>query len=213
MDIETIDKIKKILFDTYPDAACALSFHSPFELLIATILSAQCTDKRVNLITAELFAHANTPELMCSLGEDNIKEIIKSCGLANAKAKNIYAASQMLCREYDGVVPSELPELMRLPGVGRKTALVVRAEAFAIPAFAVDTHVGRVSVRIGLAKGKTPEKIEAELMQTFPEADWIALHHILITHGRNICSARSPRCEICPIRSLCERNELPPRES
>jgi len=190
----------------FPNARCELEFHSPFELLIATILSAQCTDARVNIVTASLFADANTPDAMIALGQIELEHKIHSLGLFHNKANNIIAACQVLVKEFQGQVPEELELLRQLPGVGRKTANVVVSNAFGIPALAVDTHVFRVAHRLGLAQGKTPEKVEVELMNIFPRASWSLVHHLLIFQGRRICLARKPHCEECPVARFCKMN-------
>lgn len=190
--------------ETYPDVKCALNFGTPYELLVATILSAQCTDVRVNIITGELFKEYNTPCRMLELTEEELGEKIKSCGLYKNKSKNILAATAMLVAEFRGEVPDTMEELMKLPGVGRKTANVVMANAFGKPAIAVDTHVFRVANRLGIAKGKTPEEVERGLMKVIPEDMWSYAHHLLIAHGRNLCAARKPRCGECPLAPFCE---------
>lgn len=195
--------ILDILMKTYPDVKCALNFRTPYELLVATILSAQCTDVRVNIITGELFKEHNTPAKMLELTEEELGEKIKSCGLYKNKSRNILAATAMLVAEFNGEVPDTMPELMKLPGVGRKTANVVLANAFGKPAIAVDTHVFRVSNRLGIAMGKTPEEVERGLMEAFPEEMWGYAHHLLIAHGRNLCSARKPKCCECPLAPFC----------
>lgn len=187
----------------FPDARCELEFHSPFELLIATILSAQCTDERVNMVTASLFQVANTPEAMIALGQVGVENKIHSLGLFHNKAKNIIVACRVLMEDFEGRVPETLDLLRQLPGVGRKTANVVVSNAFGIPALAVDTHVFRVAHRLGLAVGKTPEKVEAELMRIFPRESWSLIHHLLIFQGRRICHARKPHCGECPIACQC----------
>lgn len=191
------------LFNKFPEARCELEFNTPFELLIATILSAQCTDERVNLVTASLFAEANTPEKIIKLGQTGLENKIRSLGLFHNKAKNILAACKVLVEKFKGQVPGDLELLKELPGVGRKTANVVVSNAFGIPAIAVDTHVFRVAHRLGIAQGKTPEKVEEELKQLFPRDRWSLIHHLLIFHGRRICSARKPRCEECPVSRKC----------
>jgi endonuclease-3 len=188
----------------FPDARCELEFHTPFELLIATILSAQCTDERVNLVTDSLFAEANTPEAIIALGPIELENHIRSLGLYHNKAKNILQACRVLVEDFKGQVPEDIYLLRKLPGVGRKTANVVVSNAFGIPALAVDTHVFRVAHRLGIAKGKTPEKVEEELMHIFPRERWSLTHHLLIFHGRRICIARKPRCEECPITFICK---------
>lgn len=192
------------LREKFPDARCELEYQTPFELLIATILSAQCTDERVNLVTASLFADANTPELMINLGKTPLENKIRSLGLFHNKAKNILAACRVLVEKYQGEVPADLELLRVLPGVGRKTANVVVSNAFGIPALAVDTHVFRVAHRLGLAHEKTPEKVEEELMRIFPREKWSLVHHLFIFHGRRICHARKPRCNECPVSQVCK---------
>ncbi len=199
-----MDIILDILKETYPDVKCALNYETPYELLIATILSAQCTDVRVNIITAELFKEYNTPYKMIELREEELGEMIQSCGLYRNKSKNIIAATAMLISEFNGEVPDNMEELLKLPGVGRKTANVVLANAFGVPAIAVDTHVFRVSNRLGIAKGKTPDEVENGLMKTVPKDMWGYAHHLLIAHGRNLCAARKPKCEECPLAPYCE---------
>ena len=188
----------------FPDARCELVFHSPFELLIATILSAQCTDERVNIVTASLFSEANTPEAMITLGQIGLENIIHSLGLFHNKAKNIMDTCRLLVKDFEGQVPETLDLLRQLPGVGRKTANVVGSNAFGIPAIAVDTHVFRVAHRLGIAHGKTPEKVEDELMSIFPRENWSLVHHLLIFLGRRICLARKPHCQECPVSYVCK---------
>ena len=204
MNKENINKVLKILSETYPNAKCSLNFNSPYELLVSTILSAQCTDKRVNVVTENLYKEYNTPEKMVTLSEEELEEKIRSCGFYKNKSKNILETSRIILSEHNGKVPKTMEELNKLPGVGRKTANVVLSNAFGIPAIAVDTHVFRVSNRIGLAKGKTPEQVEKELMKNIPKHMWSDTHHYLIWHGRNICKARKPDCEKCPVAPYCE---------
>ncbi|MBC2399428.1 endonuclease III [Clostridium tetanomorphum] len=201
---EDINKVLEILSQTYPNAKCALEFKSPYELLISTILSAQCTDKRVNIVTEELYKKYNSPESMITLSQEELGEKIKSCGFYKNKSKNILEASKAILEEHNGNVPDTMEELTKLPGVGRKTANVVLSNAFGIPAIAVDTHVFRVANRIGIGKGKTPDQVEKELMKNVPRNMWSDTHHYLIWHGRNICKARKPDCEKCPIAPYCE---------
>lgn len=202
--MNNVINILDILNKTYPDAKCALEFNSPYELLIATILSAQCTDVRVNIITEELFKEYNTAQKMVTLSVDQLGEKIKSCGLYKNKSKNIIAATLMLLTDYQGEVPNTMEKLIKLPGVGRKTANVVLSNAFDVPAIAVDTHVFRVSNRLGISKGKTPEEVEKGLMENIPKELWSYSHHLLIWHGRNLCSARNPKCNECPLTQFCE---------
>lgn len=204
MNKESIDKVLEILSQTYPNAKCALNFNSSYELLVSTILSAQCTDKRVNIVTEDLYKEYNTPEKMVTLSEEELGEKIRSCGFYKNKSKNILEASRAILSEHNGKVPNTMDELTKLPGVGRKTANVVLSNAFGVPAIAVDTHVFRVSNRIGLAKGKNPEQVEKELMKNIPKHMWSDTHHYLIWHGRNICKARKPECEKCPVAPYCE---------
>lgn len=193
-----------LLEELYPDAKAELNFSNPFELLIATILSAQCTDVRVNKVTYELFKELKKPEDFIELGEKELINRIKTCGLGNSKGKNIIRTSKILVERYNGKVPGTMDDLLELPGVGRKTANVVLSNAFGLPAIAVDTHVFRVSNRIGLANADTVEKTEQNLMENIPKNRWIKAHHLLIFHGRRICKARNPQCEICPINKYCE---------
>jgi len=203
LDKERAMKIFDILKKTYPDARTALNFSNPFELLIATILSAQCTDKRVNEVTRELFKWYRTPEDYLKLGQEELEKQIRSCGFYHNKAKNILETCRILVKEFGGKVPSNIDDLMKLPGVGRKTANVVMSNAFGIPAIGVDTHVFRVSHRLGLSDGKTPERVEEDLMALLPVEMWSLSHHLLIYHGRNICHSRKPQCDRCPVNSLC----------
>ncbi len=193
-----------ILARTYPNAKPALEFHTPFELLVATILSAQSTDVMVNLCTRELFPVANTPEQIAAMTEEELFPYIRRCGFFNTKGRHILETARILVTKYGGEVPADLELLQTLPGVGRKTANVVASNAFGIPAIAVDTHVFRVSNRIGLANAKNVEKTEEQLQKAIPREDWSQAHHWLIFHGRQICAARKPKCEICPLSELCE---------
>ncbi|MBR2780821.1 MAG: endonuclease III [Eubacteriaceae bacterium] len=198
-----LDRITEKLIAAYPEARCALDHHSPFELLIATVLSAQCTDVRVNMVTPALFAAADTPKEMASLGYDRLYPLIKTCGLADSKTKHILKLSEKLVNEYSSEVPSTMEELTSLPGVGRKTANVVLANAFGVPTIAVDTHVFRVSNRIGYAEAKDVGRTEKQLMENIDRDKWILMHHVLITHGRRICHSRKPECGACPVRDEC----------
>lgn len=202
------DEMIAILENTYKDTKSALNFNNPFELLIAVILSAQCTDKRVNVTTARLFAKANTPEAILNMGVETLEEEIRDCGLFRNKAKNIIATCHKLCSDYHGKVPSDFDELLKLPGVGRKTANVVSSIAFNRPAIAVDTHVFRVSNRLHLAEGTTPNEVEKGLQKAIPMEKWSDAHHWLIWHGRKICRARNPLCKDCPLKELCPSVKL-----
>ncbi|URZ01738.1 Endonuclease III [Clostridium felsineum] len=188
----------------YPEAKCALNFNTPYELLISTILSAQCTDKRVNVVTKELFKEYNTPLKMLTLTEEELQQKIKSCGLYKNKSKNILEASRGLIDKFKGEVPRSLEELTSLAGVGRKTANVVMSNAFGIPAIAVDTHVFRVSNRIGIADSKNVYDTEKQLMKNIKKEDWSTMHHALIWHGRQLCKARKPECESCGLKENCK---------
>ena len=187
-----------------PAPTTELEYASPFQLLIAVILSAQATDKSVNLATRRLFADAPTPQKMLTLGEEGLMAYINRIGLYRTKAKNVIATCRLLIESHAGEVPREREALEALPGVGRKTANVVLNTAFGEPTIAVDTHIFRVANRTGLGRGKTPLAVELKLLKSVPEAYRQDAHHWLILHGRYICTARRPRCEICPITDLCE---------
>lgn len=191
----------------YPEAKPELNFRNPYETLIATILSAQCTDRRVNLVTARLFPMYPDAFAMAKLEPEELEPLIKECGLYHNKAKNIVAASRALVEQYNGAVPGTREELMKLPGVGQKTAGVVLLAAFGGDEIPVDTHVFRVSRRIGLADGNTPEKVEAQLKALLDRGIWSLGHHLIIWHGRRCCHARKPECERCPLNAgLCEKH-------
>lgn len=193
-----------ILEKTYPDAKPALKYRTPYELLVAVILSAQCTDERVNKVTAELFQKYNTPQEMVTLSQQELENYIFSCGFYRMKAEHILSASNDILQKFNGEVPSMVEDLMSLAGVGKKTANVVYSVAFGGDAIAVDTHVFRVSNRTGLAKGKTPLEVEAGLQKAVPKKDWSKAHHWLIWHGRKICHSRKPDCERCPLCDVCD---------
>lgn len=196
---EMLSRLEK----TYHGAKSALNFSNPFELLVAVILSAQCTDVRVNVTTQRLFKKAATPDKILQLGLAGLEEEIRDCGLFRNKAKNIYKTCHILCEKYNGQVPNDYDALLSLPGVGRKTANVVSSIAFGRPAIAVDTHVFRVSNRLKLAVGTTPDEVESKLQKTIPKEKWSEAHHWLIWHGRKICKARQPLCSECPLNDLC----------
>lgn len=196
---EVIDRLEIL----YPDAHCELDFRSPFELLIATILSAQSTDKRVNIVTEELFKKHNTPETMLELSQEELEEEIRTIGFYRNKSKNILNTSRIIIEDYNGKVPDSREELIKLPGVGRKTANVVISNAFGQQAIAVDTHVFRVSNRIGLADSNNVEDTENDLMKNIPNDEWTKVHHLIIFHGRRLCKARGPRCEECTLKDIC----------
>lgn len=192
-----------ILETVYKDAKVALDFNTPFELLVAVVLSAQCTDERVNIITKRLFPAYSNPADMLSLGVSKLEVLIRDCGLYRAKAANLIKTCQILMDKYGGEVPETFDELVELPGVGRKTANVLISVLYDTPAIAVDTHVFRVSNRLGLARGKTPEEVEEKLKKAIPMEKWSAAHHWLIWHGRKICKARKPICLECPLANVC----------
>jgi len=198
----------ELLEQHYKNATTALQYSTPFELLIAVILSAQCTDTRVNIITARMFPHHNTPEKILELGQTNLEKEIRDCGLFRSKAKNILATCEVLCREYAGQVPDTFDELIKLPGVGRKTANVVVSQLFGVPAIAVDTHVFRVANRLKLAIGETPLAVEQGLMRAIPKENWSDAHHWLIWHGRKVCKAANPTCSVCPLSHLCPSSKI-----
>lgn len=204
MSYEKINKILDDLDSLYPNAKAGLDFTTPFELLIATILSAQCTDVRVNKVTAVLFKEYNTPKAILGLGVDGLTKYIKSCGLYKTKSKNIINTCNVLYHDYDSKVPDTIEELMKLPGVGRKTANVVVSNAFGTPAIAVDTHVFRVTNRIGIVNEKDVLSTEIALMKVIPKDRWSKSHHLFIWHGRNLCKARNPKCEECILNDRCK---------
>nr|MBS0020999.1 endonuclease III [Gammaproteobacteria bacterium] len=187
-----------------PNPSTELRFTSPFELLIAVMLSAQATDKSVNKATAELFRYANTPQQMLALGEEGVRQVIRSIGLFNTKARNIIAACRILVEQHGGCVPRERAALEALPGVGRKTANVILNTVFGEPTIAVDTHIFRVANRTGLAPQKNPQRVEEMLLKVVPEEFLRHAHHWLVLHGRYVCTAQKPRCRNCPIQELCE---------
>ena len=193
----------KRLSEVYHDDGTMLHFTSPFTLLVAVILSAQCTDKRVNVITGRIFPRLASPEKMGALSQEELENEIRDCGLYKAKAKNLLGMCHMLSENYGGEVPEDFDELVKLPGVGRKTANVVRSVAWGYPAIAVDTHVFRVANRLKLAVGTTPLEVEKGLMKAIPKADWSDAHHWLIWHGRRVCTARKPACETCFLSDIC----------
>ena len=198
------NEILKSLSELYPDAKPALEFSSPYELLVAVILSAQCTDERVNKVTAELFKEHNTPEKMLELTQEELEKIIFPCGFYRHKAAHILSASKDILEKFNGKVPETLEELKTLAGVGQKTANVVYSVAFGGDAIAVDTHVFRVSNRLGIAKGNTPAKVEEGLRAHIPKSEWSKAHHYLIYHGRRVCRSRRPDCPNCTLKEYCE---------
>jgi endonuclease-3 len=198
------DAIWNGLIALYPDAHCELDFRSPWELLVATILSAQCTDKRVNMVTPDLFNRWPTPAALSTADPLSVEDVIRSTGFFRAKTKSIQGAATAITERHGGKVPSTMPELVVLPGVGRKTANVVLGNAFGInEGVVVDTHVGRLANRLGLTSEEDPVKVEQALMALFDRERWTLLSHLLIWHGRRICDARRPKCEMCPLNTIC----------
>ena len=199
-------RIARRLSTVYPEAACSLDFKSPLELLVATILSAQCTDVRVNQVVESLFRKYPTVAHYARAKLSELERDIQSTGFFRNKAKNIQNCCRTLLERYDGKVPRQIDQLVELPGIGRKTANVVLGNAFGIAVgVVVDTHVARVGRRLGLTRQKTPEKIEQDLIGQFAQRDWIVLSHRIIHHGRRYCTARNPQCESCPLKRLCPR--------
>ncbi|HEX5017953.1 MAG TPA: endonuclease III [Actinomycetes bacterium] len=196
-------KINRELALLYPDAHCELDFTNPLELLVATILSAQSTDKRVNMVTPELFAKYPDAQAYAAANPEDIEDIIRSTGFFRAKTKSIVALGKELCERFDSEVPGRLEDLVTLPGVGRKTANVVLGNAFGVPGVTVDTHFGRLARRFRWTEQTDPDKVEAEVGALFPRRDWTMLSHHLIWHGRRRCHARKPACGACPIARLC----------
>ena len=198
-------EIFELLKKQYPDAKCSLDFNTPFEMMVAVMLSAQCTDERVNKVTAEFFPKYNTPKAFADMPLEDIENLIHSCGFYKNKAKNLKLASQKILTEFNGKVPQTMEELMSIPGVGRKSANVIMLEAFNNPqGIAVDTHAKRISNRIGFSSAKEPQKIEQDLLKLFPKKYYYDANHILIWHGRNTCKSQKPNCENCCIKHLCK---------
>jgi endonuclease-3 len=193
------------LAQLYPDARCALDYDNPLQLLIATILSAQCTDVRVNLVTPSLFARYASTEAFAGAVPRDLETAIQSTGFFRNKARSIIACCQELLTKHDGDVPSTLEELVQLPGVGRKTANVVLGSAFGVPGITVDTHVGRLSRRMGLTRETDPDKVERDLMNLIPKREWTMFSHRMIYHGRQVCVARKPNCADCALARLCPK--------
>jgi endonuclease-3 len=205
---DRVTEILRRLRAAYPGVVCALHHDSAWQLVVATILSAQCTDVRVNLVTPELFRIFPTPKSLASAPLPAIEEVIRTTGFFRNKAKSIKGAAQLLLSDFNGIVPQTMPELLRLPGVARKTANVVLGSWFGIAeGIVVDTHVFRISHRLGLAKGDTPQKVEQELIKIIPRDRWIAFSHEVIHHGRKLCIARKPKCAECPLENLCHAKD------
>lgn len=200
---QPLKQLTERLAAAYPDAQCELVHRDPFQLVVATILSAQCTDARVNLVTPGLFARFPTAADLAGAEQGELESLIRSTGFFRNKARNLIGMAQALVTRHGGQVPRDPEALGALPGVGQKTANVVLANAFGIPALAVDTHIFRVARRLALSAATTPERVEADLCALFPRDAWIALHHLLIFHGRRTCDARKPACNACCTRDLC----------
>jgi endonuclease-3 len=203
------NQLLKLLKKAYPDAHCALNHTNPLELLIATMLSAQCTDERVNIVTADLFRKYRTAEDYANADRAELERDLSSINFFRNKTKNIQATCQILSERYRGEVPQTMEELVALPGIARKTANVVLGNAFGIASgVVVDTHVSRLSQRLGLTENKQPEKIEQDLQTLVPKKDWVMFSHWLISHGRAVCQARKPNCAACSLESLCPSSSL-----
>jgi endonuclease-3 len=198
-------RVFRALSKLYPDARCALNHSSPLELLIATILSAQCTDARVNIVTPTLFQRYPTAADYANADPRELERLIQSTGFFRAKAKSIQACCRKIVQEHGGEVPDTLEELVSLPGVGRKTANVVLGDAFGVPGITVDTHVGRLSRRLGLTTHTDPVKVEQDLMKLLPKKDWVIFNHRTIYHGRQVCFARKPACDKCTLAKICPK--------
>lgn len=211
---QRVPRILETLAQTYPVAECALHHETPFQLLAATILSAQCTDERVNLVTPALFRKYPTPQKLARARQEDVEELIRSTGFFRAKAANLIGMAQGLVERHGGELPRTLDEMTQLPGVGRKTANVVLGTAYGISSgVVVDTHVKRLSRLLGLTTAQSPEQIERDLIELLPRDEWINFSHRLIHHGRRVCVARRPQCAACPLLPDCPRVGLPPSET
>ncbi len=200
---QILEDIRRILYHKYGECRCPLHYHTPFQLLVATVLSAQCTDQRVNTVTEKLFNQFPNAAMLAKAPQSVVEKILYPLGLFRAKAINIIGVAKMTIEQYRGKIPANMEKLTKLPGVGRKTANVILGNAFGIPGFPVDTHVKRVLNRIGVVESNSPEAIETEVNQMVPEKYWTNLSHLLILHGRQTCRARNPQCERCELNHLC----------
>lgn len=201
-------EIIEILKEYYADATCSLDFNTPFEMVIAVMLSAQCTDERVNKVTPNLFSKYSTPEQINEMEIEELERIIYPCGFYKNKAKNIKAMAREILEKYNGAVPEDMESLMSLPGVGRKCANVIMLEAFNNPqGIAVDTHAKRISNRLNLSKNSIPEKIEQDLLKLLPREFYKDVNHLLVWHGRKTCTSRNPKCHECPVSKYCKNKE------
>ena len=205
-------KMGRILMQTYPDANCELDFDSPYQLLVATILSAQCTDVRVNQVTPALFERYPDAEALAAAPAADIEDLIRSTGFFRAKTASLQGMARGVVTDFDGEIPGRLRDLVTLPGVGRKTANVVLGNAFDVPGITVDTHFGRLARRMGWTSQQDPVKVEAEVGSLFPRKDWTMLSHVLIWHGRRRCHSRRPACGACPVARWCPSNDLGPTD-
>ena len=203
-----VKKITDILQKTYPDARCALNYKNSLELLVATVLSAQCTDKRVNMVTPAVFKKYKTAQTYAKTKPREFEQLIRSTGFYKNKAKNILGTMKVISTKFKGQVPDNLEALVTLPGIGRKTANVILGNAFNTPGITVDTHMLRVSKRLGLTKHIDPVKVEFDLMKIIPKEQWTQFSHLIIHHGRAICHARTPRCSLCPLDEMCPKVEV-----
>lgn len=205
LSTKNVVEIIELLKSVYPDATCSLDFNSPFELGIAVMLSAQCTDERVNKTTPSIFEKYNTPQDFIDMDIKTLENLIHPCGFYKTKAKNIKAYSKRIMEEYNGNLPKNMDELITLPGIGRKSANVIMLEAFNNPVgIAIDTHAKRISNRLGLSSNSNPSKIEQDLLKVIPDKYYKDVNHLLVWHGRNICNARNPKCNECPISKYCD---------
>lgn len=205
MKKQDVNKIIQLLKQYYPEATCSLDFETPFQMVVAVMLSAQCTDARVNKTTPSLFKKYGTPEAIYNMKLSELEEIIHPCGFYKNKAKNIKATAEIIMNKYNGIVPNTMEELMKLPGVGRKSANVIMLEAFNSPqGIAVDTHVKRISNKIGLTKNTDPEKIEQDLLKVISKEYYYDANHLFVWHGRKTCTARNPKCSECPVSDFCK---------
>lgn len=212
-DVSTAHRMGQLLAEAYPDADTELDYANPLQLLIATVLSAQSTDVRVNAVTPALFARYPDATAFASADREELEALIKPAGLHRSKAASIQGIAQALCDRHGGEVPRTLDELVALPGVGRKTANVVLGNAYGVPGITVDTHVGRLARRFGWTTQSVPEKVEADLMDLFPSSEWTDLSHRMILHGRRVCHARTPACDDCPLATLCPSSTAQAGES
>ena len=203
-------RMGRVLAEAYPDADTELDFANPLQLLVATVLSAQSTDERVNAVTPALFARYPDAEAYAAADRAELESLIQTVGLYRSKAASIQGLAQAICQRHGGEVPATLDELVALPGVGRKTANVVLGNAFGVPGITVDTHVGRLARRFGWTEQTVPDKVEADLMGLFPASEWTDLSHRMILHGRRVCHARKPACDACPLASMCPSSAVVP---